>query len=880
MTPISSMTGGTQSISTSDPHTPEVVPEGLNPLSFLGEKLLTHFHLSPMLARAKRVTLLAVPGGCVIRYSREALHLEEGLRNTFQVESQHIHFQYFTRQAFIPFGRLDALLEACDIDIRAKALIEEGNPLLNNYRVHISKSPSDNLLRPAHTLSLSLAHLDPAQHQILDAYTNPLAKPEEDHPNLKLPLITHTDRGLEIWFKEGSSQDFIELVSKIFMLTSEAEVLNKPFGVYDTVIRLERKRILLFLEMMQIRDVLGDPGLRNFIDHLRALNKFHLYQPTHIPNRPLESLALSLKNILPQEPGKRPLPLIVLHPILGLVIRLPEDPHSKRLIDFLGLDHRLVSYLIDGVQYGMEVIIPTEMLAGFLRDTMELEVLIQPLLDEFARIRDSFHDIVAVRGREGRILSTISRRLYSLCGPNESAWIKGFSPLDTPERERPLPRICCSQGSMIFYFPKEYGQRALPENLLFKEQNEDQANPSSGLFSQIGNLFTNPAPGPSFLTYVSAFLGYPIEGCSKRFDLDANHYTFQMSVPAGNGGEELLGLLERGFGLKELPLNHRISSSDLPLGHRRETWWNELVFGFSRELRIPFAQHGDVNSEGLKLKAPRIELPDALPEYSEEEILTITREILTRSEMIPQKIQGIIDRFRVILHRGWRRETDTERAVFTSIMHFTYELQKVPERVSIEVKKNSIINLSLSANVCLPGVHVRLAEEIKRIAGQQINAKGLLLSTLEEWKNDLLFEIFRNFPQSAHVFAAAQVMWGDEFGLDVEAGQKDRNWRTYGEHRLNDQLKGNFRDALTNSDLLLDEVFRRANERKDDHGAILDLSIYQDSVRDLLNKKGLSPTEIDDAVETLFPTEPDTYAMTISREALKLLLIEIGILYR
>jgi len=464
---------------------------------------------------------------------------------------------------------------------------------------------------------------------------------------------------------------------------------------------------------------------------------------------------------------------------------------------------------------------------------------------------------------EVRIANTISRRLYALMGSDRAVEIRAFQAFDKPEETLALPRLDFKRGEMAIYFPANF--RVEQKYLLG--------------FIPFGVSEIEDPQEEIFRNYISGILGLNVEACDKQFEKDSRRYAHKIVVPYDNNpaNNRILHLLQRDLGLRELPegcvfpYNNQVASSG------RVNCWNEFLFGFHNQLGLFFKQHGQVDREGLKLSSPRIVLPENLPEYTREEIRETLLNVLVEGGVENGKSLGYVVAIENFLARVRNGTSTTEVGVKVAMRHFIYEL-KQPPRVSKEVRKNSVINVALGARSCIAGFYVRLTEEIQRVAGQEKNTKNLLLALVEEWKNDTLMTIFANLPQSVHAFAAAQVAWGKEFGLDIDAGKRDPNREGTGVRHLNPERENEFRQACTNPELLVQEITRRINQNVDNHGSVMDVSIYEETIRRVFVEMGLDNATIDQRIEALFPSHPETYTVSLTEEAIKILLTQIGLL--
>jgi len=395
--------------------------------------------------------------------------------------------------------------------------------------------------------------------------------------------------------------------------------------------------------------------------------------------------------------------------------------------------------------------------------------------------------------------------------------------------------------------------------------------PEGLVYEQIG--IDRSSNNINFMEYVGAFLGLDIKafGSTHSFnDGDQKRYSHSIEVPFSTDYEQnrVLQLLERDLGLRELPDESSIADD-------RVTCWNEFAYAYHKTLAgTDYLKHGTLNPNGLKQRPPKLLIPDTLPEYTDAQILDEIRKVLVGGGISSQQVQTYVAAINALLQRIGNQQNSTNRAVKVALRHYVYELKRSP--VSVEVKKNTAISIALGAPNCLQGTQVRLVEETKRVAGTEDNAKNLLLSILDEWKSDTINAILGPSSQSVHGFAAAQVAWGEEFGLDIEAGLSDDNREFCGAPQITAERLTNFRAACRNKGNMIEETVRRINERLDEHGCVMNISADQAEARNILRNRGFTETEIDDKIDPLFPTDDVTYRVSITKEAIIMLLTRTG----
>lgn len=522
---------------------------------------------------------------------------------------------------------------------------------------------------------------------------------------------------------------------------------------------------------------------------------------------------------------------------------------------------------LKGVKYEHEVLIPNDRIGTFLKKPMHLEKLEKDLNTLFKERREALNSIwskkhyfIKEKGvAEIRASNTASLRLYALCGPNEAAEVKQYGEFHCPEKTLPLPRFAFSKGKATLYFPLlTLLQESSLSNLYGWLTHEEESPRGLALQYQIGSL-----------------LGLDLIKCDET--IDGKKYNQKVEIPYAydQASNRILQLLERDLGMCELPPEYAIPYDDKVAGSGRVTCWNELLFGFFGPLGVRFAPHGSVNSEGLRLAPLRIDPPHSLRDYSGTEISEMAYQIFTEAAVSPQekgRYSNAIDR---LFNQVAKEEPSAlEAAVKGAINHFFYELTNVLSQSSLETKKNSLINVANAAHLPLANCYIRLSEETKRVSGQEVNVKDLLLALAEEWKNDKLMAIFSDSPESTHGFATAQVKWGAEFGLNIQLGLRDPKRESCGNAQLTKERETLFRERCNNTKTLTEEISRKIN---DNYGSVMDISLYETYTRTWLEEMGHETNTLEETISSFFPTDAN-YRVQVSPDGVKFLLTQIGLL--
>ena len=284
--------------------------------------------------------------------------------------------------------------------------------------------------------------------------------------------------------------------------------------------------------------------------------------------------------------------------------------------------------------------------------------------------------------------------------------------------------------------------------------------------------------------------------------------------------------------------------------------------------------HGAVAD--LSLCNPPIRMPANIPQFSERTYLNNVKNILSGHKKKLTYVRVFEDTFRKIAMNNRfqdnRATRENIRAYLNLIMHEIMNNKAIP----IERKRAVLVDIGETCTACLPGRLGKIQEAYQYLVQPEFTdkVKSPLLHKVEQFKNGLLNELFKNNGQSVHYVASAKKNWGKEFGLNDE--ELDIN---HGHWDASAKDKKKFEEGCRAN--LVNAVFDLVQNDKDEEGAITNVGHYQSRLRQILKNEGLKPDEIDAEMERLFPDEEmETPQMTsITEEAVKWLLIDIKLLY-
>jgi Domain of unknown function (DUF4804) len=741
--------------------------------------------------------------------------------------------------------------------------------------VHHSADKEGNA-RVTNTIALTLAHLDPCLHARLnDPKFTKRSSPETE---LELPRVTFDPLGMNILIPPGQTalQNRLEEVCMKKCTSIETNIKDPDrTRTYASSIQIESDRIPDFLKFLNMDEIPAEgmhpayaKKTRTYLEELEKTNTFHEYKPVLKPD-PLDSLNESLAAVVPNSNSKilegrhivapapvifKAIPSVALHPRGWLSIRIPSDAnddYKNNLSKFLGKPIAPINFQDEsGKSYSQEIVVYQEELPAFLKK-MKLEKATngEPFLDEL-RAASGVNNLEVLYGvnpdKEIRVANTISRTLASY-DPETKKLLKKYRPQDSPELAMDLPILDFNERGLEIWIPKSLQDKEM----------------------QIGK---QKVPFGNYLSHLYGITGTKLQ--KKKYEKPC---TYCLTVPK----DKIALFLEKELCLRELPK----PSDSLEIQERvkRKTFYNELVFGFYTPVKKDFVAHASIRN--WKLRNESFAIPDVIPDIKEHEYLAIFTEAL---EGHPKK-----DKYAKVFESLWEQAVQSQghgqkvvgEAIISYLQLLAYNF-KTDTALTPEQKRATLVEIGegCTSDVCQPGKLTKIQLEYQRLvqpkSGDQL--KTILLDAVEQFKNDALITILAEegkknaqSAQSVHVFSAALVVWGDEFGLNKAAGEKD-------EH----QAKAWARKPLTGKkevfektcrEGLLTGVFESLKEKKDSSGSLLNANLYHERLQSILQKKGYTPEEIEKNLEKFLPSD-DAGCVGLTEEAVKLILIDLGVL--
>ncbi|QLH37111.1 MAG: hypothetical protein HWD61_14020 [Parachlamydiaceae bacterium] len=189
-----------------------------------------------------------------------------------------------------------------------------------------------NDLNIENTISLTLAQLDPALHDLISE----VKSSPKPHSNMELPIVQFDDQGMIIKIAE-STERLKDLLVQIFGFKGcpiEEMHYGRPYNYEFYIPRDEIENVIKQLGM----DIIPPENLYkryseqniSYLQYLIETRRYHAYKPTRT-NDVLETLKESLTSLVPNEMGIRP--YVSFHPRGWLSIKLPDwSPEYSRLL--------------------------------------------------------------------------------------------------------------------------------------------------------------------------------------------------------------------------------------------------------------------------------------------------------------------------------------------------------------------------------------------------------------------------------------------------------------------------------------------------------------------------------------------------------------------
>jgi hypothetical protein len=357
--------------------------------------------------------------------------------------------------------------------------------------------------------------------------------------------------------------------------------------------------------------------------------------------------------------------------------------------------------------------------------------------------------------------------------------------------------------------------------------------------------------------------------------------TYKLTVPK----RDICRFLERDMQMRDMPKEyHKISPHGMDAHSGRVTFFNETVYGFYQGDEELDHRHASIRRDRLHLRNPPLAQPDPVEmAYVTPDLMQDTvRGVLGSHPRAGQYTTSFMSVFENA------HDTDTTgqlmKVYLRSLIHIMYS----QPTLNSERKVAAIAGIATGCpRSCKPGQLTRIQQEYNRLVDPTNSnpVRAELLSAVEEFKNDILTTMAsEHHSQSVHCFSLAQITWGDELGLSKEVGLRDEFGPMYGTGFVTPSNKQLFINTyLSKYNELLEVVYNHFMEKAQDDPSWL--GSCHDSLVAALQSRGCTPTEveewIDDSLMPVLSEEDggDGYTCTITKEAVKQMLIHYEVLY-
>lgn len=671
------------------------------------------------------------------------------------------------------------------------------------------------------SIQFTLGYHDPAIRKQLDVYEDHNEDYVERSLKIALPIINFDTLGLTI--KIPKDKPYLEKsILEIYKL-SLSHGIDEIHGKYhyDKVIRVPRKEVPVFL-----KNLVPDGG-DTLLEFFKSEGKYHEYSPIELPD-PIDSITQSIAALVENKLFAEP--LVILHPRGWMSIRIPKghEEYKEKLIEYLNINPRPIDCEINGKSYDTEFCISSDIIPLFLKNTLQLfrkndqESMIEQLV-ECCENKNFQPMIMLDSNKKIDFSATLAFTLATL--HDELAKVVKENRLKLNKEH--LPRISIESKGLEIFISKGLNNKKI----------------------KIG-----PKDWIPFSEYICRLFGYKrLRKCEDD--------SFIILVPYLRC-QEFLG---RDLQLYKLPENYQ--SKELV------TFYN--LFNQKYKEKFPKSVIGKRGTiQDLSLRNPYVPIPDLdkMVLINEQEMLKIAEVYLKKNHSY-EALKGILIKL--------NNYGKFKGFVSSNIYRYTQLILnalKDPFKLSESQKKAVLLDIATgcSSDTCLPGILTKLQFIYQKIAvpDSKDECTTLLLSAIEECKNDILTELFSYHEQSVHMFSAAQVLWGKALGLNYEAGLLDHNRVLYGEANLNQATKkdvykytkytseGNqpldLKQEFINScrqEKFIENIHRMIVNKIDTDQKMADLSIYKDGVRKIYKNLGFTIEEIENEVKRLFPQE-------------------------
>lgn len=686
------------------------------------------------------------------------------------------------------------------------------------------------------SLALTLAHLDPILDQTIPKNFHP-----HERENYALPLVSFDLHGMNISITEDNEglKNLIEqLLGVKANILHNTEIYNGHAYAYE--FKVPRNKVETVLEQLGLGTV---PALKNthfqlhevyssqqitYIQHLTHIKRYHSYTPSIDENNVVSSLEQSLQALV-SNPG-HVLPRVSIHPRGWISIKIPKgnEPYGNLLAQYLEVEK---THLHAG-KFDAEIIIYGEKktlgqetrLEKFLKKLeLDKNLVFLNTLQKCLSIKDSSGLLYAEVEGELDLPGTISRTLAAL-HPSMKEILPSYLSTDAIQDDLSLPLVEIKHHFIGMSI-------TIPKHL------------NSNLIDYNGKKIT-------FGDYLSNV--FDLEGVQRNGDY---HLNIEMS--------RIRSFLEKDLGLRRIT-NQKYAKPFI------KTFYNlfNVMNGSQQSKRGTVAR--------WDLKNHDIAIPSNIPAYKDNEIMAALEKILKDHPKVNTILKSYEDTLKEV-HLYNKLVNQTTLAYLRAL---TYELLN-SETISLKHKQDIIVEISKEfyPGACLPGkltkIQCAYQKLMNPVGGDDLTI--LLLKEVKQLKMDILTGLFADIQvrndedigmmlgenerhhESVGVFAAANVLWGDELGLDPKMGRDNPLWdsRIYGRGLLEtpgNRYKQDFKRQFEAN--VIETIFDNLRFEQDERGELLNLNLYREGLQKVLQEEGLNPLEIEEELERLLPKEP------------------------
>lgn len=681
-------------------------------------------------------------------------------------------------------------------------------------------------------ISLTLANLNPSLRAIVESVGE-----NNTMPTFLMPSIDINSRGMTIRIPEG--QELIaQRADRVHGYRFEIEDVIVNGRQYSQKLFIPRDNIKTFLEKIGLDALPIDGHDNTYFRALANAGYIHKYQPV-IADNALNSISRSLSAIVPnvrlnmetfqEEPI---MPYVAFHPKGWLSIRMPAKPVAQLESSVNGA---LDDHFFEGLKAFLNLSEPFPI--QFIKDslTYDREFRIDrrelPKFLKSLRLENTL-EIPAESSYQpytlGRDINDISKSIVSL----------------HPDVKRRLEQ----NEPVLHLFPR------------YVRHYDDRV--SVEIPEALNNMRMEITPGHhvSFGEYLTHSFGLSGE-------LIANKYCIKLSA------SELKTFLERDFSLREVNLGWYRGISSYTQILCSET--GVQVNGSSNRLEIV----------GWRLRNPTVPLPTTIPNLTDDQIVARARRLLANSPFCDQYCRVIEQ----TLAQKNQLPTGTARVMENYLRLIVCPVDGL---VLTDMQRSAALaTIGATATECMPGRVTKIEEEYKYLVRPESRdqIRTLLLDEVERYKAGLLPALFADVSRCMHVhaFAAANLYWGAELGLDVEAGRRDGNVGC-GTTYTTEEKKLEFK-ALCQQHMV-SHIYDILSQTFDEDQNLEHLDLYTERLTRVLRNEGYNLDEIEGLDEhpiSCLPTGGlldhylpcyDNGKKSLSLAGVQAMLIDIGVL--